>query len=140
MKVIEVTRTAKKATPHDLWALWADLDRRTAWDSDLDTISSPEPFGLGQKGEVTLKGQPVRKFEVIECEEDKRYTDRFFLPGGGKMDWHHTLLQTPEGVEVKWDVQVHGPTAFILAPIMRSILQKALPGVVEKFIELAEEK
>ena len=56
------------------------------------------------------------------------------------MDWYHTLTKTPEGIAVKWDVQVHGPTAFILAPIMKSILKKALPDVVERFIQLAEEK
>ncbi len=138
MKIIEVTRIAKKATAQDLWNLWADLSRRTEWDSDLDSITSDEPFGLGQKGVVTLKGQPARKFEVIESVKDQAYTDRFFLPAGGKMDWHHTLKQTPEGIEVKWLVVVHGPTAFILRPIMKSILDKALPGVVDKFIELAE--
>jgi len=140
MKVIEIMQVAKTASRQDLWALWADLSRRTEWDSDLDSITSDQPFGLGQTGEVTLKGQPSRKFEVIECVENEAYTDRFFLPAGGKMDWHHTLKQTPEGVEVKWDIRVHGPTAFILAPIMKSILKKVMPGVVQKFIELAEEK
>lgn len=140
MKVIEVTKVTRKASPDDLWALWADLSRRTEWDSDLDSITSDEPFGLGQKGIVILKGQPPRRFEVIECMKNEAYTDRFFLPAGGKMDWHHPLKQTPEGIEVKWDIRVHGPTAFILVPIMRSILNKVLPDVVEKFIELAEEK
>ncbi len=140
MKVIEIARVSTKATPESMWVLWADLGRRTDWDFDLDSITSDEPFGLGQKGTVTLKGQPSRKFEVIECIENKAYTDRFFLPAGGKMDWHHTLRQTPEGLEVKWDISVHGPTAFILAPIMKSILKKALPQTVDKFVELAEAK
>ena len=49
------------------------------------------------------------------------YTERFFLPFYGKMGWHHTIRETKDGREVTFKIEVSGPSALILAPIMRNI-------------------
>jgi hypothetical protein len=67
---------------------------------------------------------------------ERRY--RFFLPLSGKMDWHHTIREAGGGREVTFEIEVSGPTALILAPIMRNILHDELPPTVEKLISLAE--
>lgn len=66
------------------------------------------------------------------------YTDRFFLPLGGKMDWKHTMRETEGGLEVAFEVEVSGPTALILAPVMKGILRRELPPTVDKLVPLAE--
>jgi hypothetical protein len=55
------------------------------------------------------------------------------------MDWHHTIRETAGGREVAFRIEVSGPAALILAPIMRNILRDGLPPSVDKLVSLAEE-
>jgi hypothetical protein len=55
------------------------------------------------------------------------------------MDWHHTIEETEGGRQVSFKIEVSGPSALILAPIMRNILQDELPPTVDKLVSLAEE-
>ncbi|WP_327140515.1 SRPBCC family protein [Nocardia sp. NBC_01327] len=135
MKVITVTRTTS-AAPEDIWALLADVAGRTRWDGALESIEGS--FELGARGSVKLKGQPVRVWEIVECIRPQRYTDRFFLPMGGRMDWVHSIEPTDDGCAVTFDISAHGSTAFILRPIMRAILSRELPPTVDKLVTLAE--
>ena len=138
MPVIEVTRETT-ATREQIWKLWADVPDRTRWDAGLEYATLNGPFQTGSTGEVKLEGQPARKFLITYCEPLEGYTDRFFLPLYGKMDWHHTIEETKGGREVTFRVEVSGPSALILAPIMRKILQDDLPPTVDKLVSLAEE-
>ena len=136
--VIEVKRKTT-ATREQIWELWADVPNRTRWDRDLEYAKLDGPFRTGSTGEVKLRGQPPRKFLIIHCEPLEGYTDRFYLPFYGKMDWHHTIKETGGGREVAFRIEVSGPAALILAPIMRNILRDDLPPSVDKLVSLAED-
>jgi hypothetical protein len=138
VRVIEVTRKTT-ATREQIWELWADVPNRTRWDSDLEYAKLDGPFRAGSMGEVKLEGQPARKFLITHCEPLQGYTDRFFLPFYAKMHWHHTIKETGGGREVTFRIEVSGPSALILAPIMRSILRDSLPPSIDKLVSLAEE-
>lgn len=138
MKVIEVTRTATKATPEELWALWADPHKGKAWDDAQEWASVSGPFGLGQTGEVKVRGQAPRRFKITEFEPYRVYTDEFYLPARARMVWRHLLNETRDGVQVTFRVEVAGPTAFLLQPVMKRLLERELPPTVEKFIAVAE--
>lgn len=135
MKVITVTR-ATTAAPEVIWELFADIGGRTRWDDALESIDGD--FELGGLGRVKLKGQPERTWEIIECVRPQRYTDRFHLPMGGRMEWVHSIEPVEGGCEVTFDISVGGPTALILLPIMRSILSRELPPTVDKLVAVAE--
>jgi hypothetical protein len=139
IKIIEVDEISHNASLDELWKLW-DFDNRKEWDSSLDWIEANGQFELGQTGLLKLKEQPPRKFKIIEFEKYKSYTDRFYLPLGGKMDWMHTLEQAENGIMVKWEIVVNGPSALMLLPIMRMMLKNELPKTVKKFIEIAEDR
>ncbi len=138
VQVIEVTRETTAAR-EQVWKLWADVPGRTRWDTDLEYARLDGPFQTGSTGEVKLEGQPARKFLITYSKPMEGYADRFFLPFYGKMDWHHTIKETNGGREVTFRIEVSGPSALILAPIMRIILQEDLPPTVDKLVSLAEE-
>ena len=92
MHVITVTRRTT-ATPEAIWRLWADVPNRTRWDDALERITLEGPFQCGADGVVKLRGQPERRFKVVDTVPPKAYTDRFFLPLGGKMDWAHIISE-----------------------------------------------
>lgn len=136
--VVTVTRTTT-ASPDMIWMLWADVPNRTRWDSDLEWARIDGSFQHGATGEVKVKDQPVRAFEIIEYEPTSRYTDRFFLPLGTSMDWHHTINELGDGRrEVTFRVEVTGPTALVVALIAGNILNDELPATVERLTTLAE--
>ena len=136
--VIEVKRETT-ATREQIWELWSDVPNQTRWDRDLEYAILDGPFRTGSTGEVKFKGQPPRKFLITYCEPLEGYTDRFFLPFYGKMDWHHTIEEIGGGREVAFRIEVSGPAALILAPIMRDILRDGLPPTLDKLVSLAEE-
>ncbi|MFB6468880.1 hypothetical protein ACE38V_19175 [Cytobacillus sp. Hz8] len=138
MQVLEVTKKTT-ANKDAIWQLWADVPNRTSWDAGLEWAKINGPFQLGATGELKLKDQPARKYKIIECEPNTRYTDRFFLPMGGKMDWHHSIKEMSNGEnEVTFRIEVSGPTSFLLLSIMKLILKEEIPKTVEKLITLAE--
>jgi hypothetical protein len=136
--VLTVNRTTT-ATPEAIWELWADVPNRTRWDKALEWARIDGPFAEGGSGEVKLRDQPARRFEVIECHPTLRYTDRFFLPMGSSMDWHHSIEERgADERQVTFRVVVKGPTSLGLAPVLRRILHKELPPTVDRLVELAE--
>ena len=138
IQVATVTRTTT-ASPDAIWSLWADVPNRTRWDSGLVWARIDGPFQQGATGEVRLKDQPTRRFEVIDARPPRRYTDRFFLPMGTSMDWHHSIDELGDNRrQVTFRVEVSGPTALILAPIAKSILGEELPQTVDRLTAIAE--
>ena len=137
--VVTVTRETS-ASPEQIWPLWADVPHRTRWDEGLEWVRIDGPFETGATGEAKLKGQSAVRFEIRECEPMRRYTDRFFLPAGATMDWHHTIEDRGDGTRaVTFRVVVKGPTSLMLTPVMKAILGEELPATVDRLVALAEE-
>jgi hypothetical protein len=137
MHVITITRKTS-ARPEAIWELWADVPRRTRWDDAMEYATVDGPFELGVTGVAKLKGQPERRFEVIHCVRLQAYTDRFFLPIGGQMDWAHSIRDIDGEHAVTFDVSVTGPLWPVLWLIMKRILRRELPPTVDKLVALAE--
>jgi hypothetical protein len=136
--VLTVTRTTT-ASPAEIWRQWAEVADRTRWDDGLEWARLDGPFEVGSTGEVKLYDQSPTKFEIIECEPGRKYTDRFELPLGGSMTWYHSIAERGGGVRaVTFEVEVTGPTSVVLAPILRNILDEQLPSTVDKLIDVAE--
>ena len=136
--VLTVSRTTT-ASPEAIWDLWADVANRTRWDEGLEGARIDGPFQQGASGEVKLRYQPPRRFQVIECQPMRRYTDRFYLPLGTTMDWQHSVdKHGPNQRQVTFRVVANGPSSLVLAPVLRRILEGELPQTVDKLINLAE--
>lgn len=138
MHVITVTRMST-AEPEAIWELWADVPNRTRWDDSLERATVDGPLQTGASGIVKLKSQPARRFEILHCEPPHAYTERFFLPMAGKMDWVHSIRDVGGAREVTFNVSVSGPISPILGLVSRKILRRELPATVDKLIALAEE-
>ena len=137
MHVIAITRRTA-AKPEAIWRLWADVPNRSRWDDALERITLEGPFQSGAAGTVKLRGQPDRRFEVVQSAPPRVYTERVLLPLGAKMDWAHTISEVDGERAVTFDISVAGPTSPILAPVLRRILRRELPPTVDRLIALAE--
>jgi Polyketide cyclase / dehydrase and lipid transport len=139
-RIITVSRTTV-APSETVWALWADVPNRTRWDRGLDWARIDGEFARGAGGEVKVAGQPPRRFTIMEAEPPYRYTDRFYLPLGTKMDWRHSVEELGTNQrQVTFRIEVSGPTSFMLAPILKLILRDEIPATVDTLVEVAEEQ
>ena len=136
-EVIAVSRSTT-ASVDALWQLWADPANSPRWDRAVESSTHDGPFATGQTGTVTVAGQPTRRFVVLDCRPKTAYTDRFFLPAGGRMDWHHTIDDQGAQRTVTFRVTVTGPSSLVLRPILASVLQAELPATVDTFVRVAE--
>jgi hypothetical protein len=58
---------------------------------------------------------------------------------GTRMDWHHSIDELEhDRRQVTFRVEVTGPTALILAPIAKHILDDELPQTVDRLAMIAE--
>jgi hypothetical protein len=137
--VVTVTRTTS-ATSEAVWQQWKDVPNRTQWDEGLEWARIDGDFATGTRGEVKVKGQPPRRFEILEARPPTTYIDRFFLPRGAKMDWFHSVEDVGDNQRrVTFRIEVSGPTSLVLAPIMKHILKSEIPATVDKLIDTAEQ-
>lgn len=136
--VLTVTRTTT-ADPAAIWELWANVPGRTRWDGGLESARIDGPFELGATGQVTLEGQAPTRFELVEVRPESAYTDRFFLPMGATMDWHHSMEELGGGLRaVTFRIEMTGPTSLPLSLLVRQILEAELPQTVDRLVEVAE--
>jgi hypothetical protein len=137
--ILTVTRTTS-ATREAVWQQWEDVPNRTRWDQGLEWARIDGAFVGGTRGEVKLKGQPPRQFEILEARRPTTYTDRFFLPVGAHMDWSHTVEDVGDNQrQVAFRIEVSGPTSLLLTPILKHILKDEIPATVDKLVETAEQ-
>jgi Polyketide cyclase / dehydrase and lipid transport len=137
--VLTVTRTTS-ATSEAVWQQWEDVPNRTRWDQGLEWARIDGAFVTGAGGEVKLKGQPPRRFEILEARPPTTYTDRFFLPLGAQMDWLHSVEDVGGNQrQVTFRIEVSGPTSLLLTPILKHILKDEIPATVDKLVEIAEQ-
>src|SRR5689334_4378237 len=108
-RLIAVTRQTA-AEPEHIWPLWEDVAARVRCDAGLYGLRLDEgPLAPGATGHLKLTGQSAVRFDIIECDPMRRYTDRFSLPGGTFMDWEHTIEDRGDGTrEVTFRVVVKG--------------------------------
>jgi Polyketide cyclase / dehydrase and lipid transport len=107
MHIVTVTRRTA-AKPEAIWRLWTDVPNRTRWDDALKRITVEGPFQSGAAGIVKLRGQPERRFEVVQCAPPQTYTDRFLPALGAEMDWAHTISEVDGERAVTFDTSVTG--------------------------------
>ena len=139
MKVMEVIRSTT-ASPEAIWALWADVPGRTAWDDGLEWARLDGAFVTGTTGELKLKGQPPRKFKVLDATAHTSHSERYYLPGAGRMDWHHQIDEGQGDTRsVTFTIDLHGPSSLFLSWIMKRLLREEIPRTVEKLLRLAEQ-
>ena len=137
--ILTVTRTTS-ATSEAVWQQWKDVPNRTQWDQGLEWARIDGRFAAGTRGEVKLKGQPLRRFEILEARPPTTYVDRFFLPLGAEMDWFHSVEDVGDNQRrVTFRIEVRGPTSLVLTPILKHILRGEIPETVDKLVEIAEQ-
>jgi len=68
------------ASADKVWAIWSDPTAWPVWDAELTWVTLDGAFVKGTKGKMKPASGPEVKFELINVEPNKMFTDRAGLP------------------------------------------------------------
>lgn len=117
-------------------AIWKKLlywQEWPTWDKGMESVTFDGPLKNGSAGTLKLKKGPSVQLVVTELTELKSYTDEFSL-FGTRFIFIHFLTPLPGNqFRVTVEVEADGLSAPIMAGIMKSGLEKELPGWMTTF-------
>ncbi len=133
------SKTFKNIKKEDVWRLWTDINKRHTWDLDSEHCKLEGPFQLGTTFTLKPIGAPIVKIEIIEGQENFKFTHRtrFY---GAIMDGIHEMDETSESLRLTTTIQISGPLSFIWRKIVAEGIVKILPEQTEAFVKLARNK
>lgn len=122
-----------------IWKLWTDVENWKTWDNQVVDSSLDGDFILGQTGELTPKGGPKGKFELVEVTKNKSFISRSKLPLA-KMDFIHSMEEKNGEIIITHKIQISGFSTFLFSRVIGKKIIQELPKALEELVKLAEKK
>lgn len=123
--------------PSAIWQrAYAPAEAWPAWNAEIRTAELDGPLRLGARAKIVFRTGLRLRFEVVEFEEGRLFTDESRLPGA-RMGHRHLVEPVGEGCRLTNTIYIEGP----LAPLWRRILGPAaartLPDAQRAVVALA---
>ena len=124
--------------PSAIWEqAYAPAEAWPEWNSELKAAELDGPLRLGARAKIVFRTGLRLRFEVVEFEEGRLFTDESRLPGA-RMGHRHLVEPVGEGCRLTNTIYIEGP----LAPLWRRILGPAaartLPDAQRAVVTLAD--
>ena len=135
----ETTSTLEaEVSPAAVWEkAYANAEAWAKWNAEIKRAGLDGPLALGAKAKIAFRTGLRLRFEVVEFEQGRLFTDESRLPGA-RMGHRHVVEPTAAGSRLTNTIYIEGP----LAPLWRRILGPAatrtLPDAQRAVIELAK--
>ncbi|KTR94482.1 hypothetical protein NS220_09135 [Microbacterium testaceum] len=117
------------ASPEAVWKRWTTPEDWVVDDPDLRVAEFAVPARVGAAGRVINHGTPAQTFTFTELQPGVAMNFRIRLPGAVLSLPHH-MRPTANGLSVTHGVEVSGPLAFVLGPLVGRKIAAGLPAVV----------
>jgi hypothetical protein len=115
---------------------YADAAAWPKWNAEIKRAGLDGPLALGARAKIVFRTGLRLRFEVVEFEQGRLFTDESRLPGA-RMGHRHLVEATETGSRLTNTIYIEGP----LAPLWRRILGPAaartLPDAQRTVAELA---
>ncbi|WP_287128010.1 SRPBCC family protein [Candidatus Cyanaurora vandensis] len=125
------------ASPEAIWAIWADVENWSAWDTELRNAHLEGSFVLGARGKLTAKTGSVSTFTISQLNLKQSYTFTCQLPFC-RLNVYRYLSDRTNGTYFTHEISFEGPLAFLFSRILGRQFQAVLPSVMENLKQLAE--
>jgi hypothetical protein len=125
------------ALPEAVFAVWADVAGRPAWDPEVRFASLDVPFAVVSRGRlVPLRGRPSR-FEITELDAPARHVIEVSLPLAS-LGLVRSVAPQGGGARVVHSVAFTGPLGWLFARLLEPRFARALPSAVAGVCRRAE--
>ncbi len=145
MKTFKAAQSTS-ASRETVWQIWMDVANWHVWDTELISAhstssgqtESPTPLTLNSTGTLKPKQGPESTFTITEFTDGKNFTFRTKLPFA-TLDVAHYFTDAAQTTFVH-QVTFGGPMAWLFSRILGKTFAKALPDVLKRIQQLAEQR
>lgn len=107
-------QTKLHANPKDIWAMYADFNKRYQWETDLEYIKLNGDFSTGTAGAMKLQGRPEMPYTLTSVIPYREYWDRTEIPDTGMaVCFGHEFNPIHDGTLMKVSVKLEKTTGEI---------------------------
>jgi hypothetical protein len=120
------------AAPEAIWNLWSDVSTWPDWDGSVEKVELEGPFAVGSEGTMTIPGQPLIRFRLVEVSPGARFTDETVVQGA-LLRFMHTLEKLEGGrtlVTHRVEIEAPRPMAGELGPMITADVPDAMRALV----------
>lgn len=136
MLIIKHTEETK-ATPADIWKVWADVMNWNTWDHGIEWSSLDGDFVEGTTGTLQVKEGPLVHLKLTHVEPLKMFVDETKLFLARIIDSHY-IIHSEEKIQVVHQIEMKGPLAFLFAYLIGRSMKKNLPQEMRSMVKKAE--
>lgn len=130
--------TVPHLQPDQIWAIWADVAKRPAWDNDTEWAKANGPFANGTTITFKPKGWPKTvSMKIVECIPNQTFTDHtaFFLCD---LYGKHEMQMVEGGLKLTTTITLKGPLWWLWRKIVGQDIVKTLPQQTQMLIQLVK--
>lgn len=121
-----------------VWRLWSDVAGSPAWDTDVAWSRLHGPFDAGTRGQFKLKGLPPLSFVLDEVTRERSYANTVRMPGVRVRFTHDVEPVSSTTVRITHGAEIGGRLGWLLRPLVRRPLSRALAAALGNLVRLAE--
>jgi hypothetical protein len=136
----ETTSTLDADVPTaEIWRrAYEDVEAWPKWNAEIKRARLDGPLMLGAKAKIVFRAGLRLRFEAVEFEQGRLFTDESRLPGA-RMGHRHLVEPTASGgSKLTNTIYIEGPLAPLWRRIMGTRAARTLPDAQIAVSELAE--
>lgn len=95
-----------RSTKDKIWPYYTELNKRSIWEEDLESLSFDGDIKTGTKGKMKLKDMPEMDFTLTEIIENYSYCDKTDVPEIGSLFFNHKILEENGKIFIEHSVEL----------------------------------
>jgi hypothetical protein len=115
---------------------YLDAGAWPSWNAEIKRASLDRPLDLGATARIVFRSGLRLRFEVVEHEKGRLFTDQARLPGA-RMGHRHLIEASGSGCRLTNTIYIEGPAAAIWRRILGRAAARSLPGAQRAIVTLA---
>jgi hypothetical protein len=133
-----IKHTAETTAPVSaVWQVLQDVANWNTWDCGTEFSTLNGPFKTGTTGTLKPKGSPLLQTKLIKVEPMKMFVQEAKVTLASIV-MSHFLTESGNKSTVTFQVETHGPLAFVWAFLIGRDIKKKLPIEMAAMIKIAE--
>lgn len=116
---------------------YADADAWPKWNAELKRARLDGPLRVDARAQIVFRTGLRLRFQVVEFEEGRLFTDEARLPGA-RMGHRHLVQPVPEGCSrLTNTIYIEGPLTALWRRILGPAAVRSLPDAQRAVVDLA---
>ena len=119
-----------------IWDVYSDVEGWSTWQEDVEYAQLEGSFDAGGVIQFKPKGGPKVRIELTEVLAPTRFVDTTRFPLARMIDVHE-FIATDDGLEIRNQISMVGPMAWVWRKLVGEAVAKGLPEQTSHLVEQA---